>query len=228
MSNYQFSNQPFISRDKHFYKEMFKKVHDKLRTNSSIQEDCIGKIREEEIKEVASIVNQLALEINVNASIVIVVGEGNSYHQTLQVFKELERQTQSFLSSPEIFFVSADMGASYVNQLIDFIGSKDVYLYGISSSANTQSIWFRYLSAYMERRYGSESSKRIIVGANSEKSIIKRKTTERELRKLVLPVSNDMGSSILSPVGLLPLALAGCDIDALLNGAKQAVLDVDI
>lgn len=225
MSNYQFSNQ-FISRDTHFYKEVFRKVHDNIRASSSIQEDCLGKIGEEEIIEVARTINQLALEISVNASIMIVVGEGSSYHQVQRVFKEMENQTQSFLSFPEIFFVSADMGADYVNQLIDFIGSKDVYLYDISTSANTQSMWFRYIGAYMERRYGAESSKRIIVGANSEKSIIKRKTTERELRNLVLPFSNDMGSSILPPVGLLPLAVAGCDIEALLKGAKQAIVEI--
>ena len=113
------------------------------------------------------------------------------------------------------------MNGEYFKHLLDYLENKDFYINVISKSGTTTepAIAFRFLKEYAEKRYGKEgASKRIIATTDAKKGALKTLSTENKYRTFVIP--DDVGGrySVLTPVGLIPIAAAGTNIEELIKG----------
>lgn len=171
-------------------------------------------------------INELAEEIRNNSSILIVTGFGELYYATKMYYEGLKGYFNSNANSPEIIFAGEHRSGLYINQLIQYIANKDVYINVISNSGsvNRPPNAYRLLRAYMERRYRFESTSRVIVTTDGPDDAYKVLATERENRTFVIPrIENPLE---IYPVGLLPLAVAGCDVEAWQKKCKEAALEL--
>ncbi|MDP6711767.1 MAG: glucose-6-phosphate isomerase [Nitrospinaceae bacterium] len=126
---------------------------------------------------------------------------------------------------PEIYFAGQNISSDYHADLLDRLADREVCINVISKSGTTTepAIAFRLLSNFMEKKYGKEESrKRIVVTTDSQKGALKTLADEEGYKSFVIP--DDVGGrfSVLTPVGLLPIAMTGIDIRALLEGAVQS------
>ena len=158
----------------------------------------------------------------------IVVGIGGSYLGS--------RAGISYLSSsfsnqfgregvPEIYFAGQNFSSDYHADLFDLLADRDICLNVISKSGTTTepAIAFRLLKEMMEDKYGTEGARdRIVVTTDSSRGALKSLADELGYRTFVIP--DDVGGrySVLTPVGLFPMAVAGIDIKELMEGACQA------
>ena len=130
---------------------------------------------------------------------------------------------------PVVIFAGFNLSGSYHQELFNFLEDKDVVINVISKSGTTTepAVIFRMFKQYIEDRYGKEESKnRIYVTTDKEKGSLKTLSNQEGYETFVVP--DDVGGrfSVLTAVGLLPIAVAGIDIDALMAGAKQAMADM--
>lgn len=167
--------------------------------------------------------------IRSNSDVFISIGIGGSYLGAKAViealnpsfFNKLNREERNF---PEIFFAGKDISGSYLSDLIRVIGDRDVSLNIISKSGTTTepAIAFRILKDFMENKYGKEEAKkRIFATTDAHKGALKQLADKEGYETFVVP--DDIGGrySVLTAVGLLPIAVAGIDIDELMDGAAQ-------
>jgi len=159
--------------------------------------------------------------------IFIVIGIGGSY---LGARAAIEFVTSSRYNSlkkktPDIYFTGNDLNTESMLELIQLCKGKEVYINVISKSGKTTepAIAFRIFREYLEKRYGSEGAKeRIFVTTDKKKGALKTLADDKGYKTFVVP--DDIGGrySVLSAVGLLPIAVAGIDIDAMMKGAEIA------
>ncbi len=126
--------------------------------------------------------------------------------------------------TPEIYFVGNSISSTYLKHLIDVIGDRDFSLNMISKSGTTTepAIAFRVLKKMAEDKYGKEgAAKRIYATTDKAKGSLKNLATEEGYESFVVP--DDVGGrfSVLTAVGLLPIAVSGADIDKLMEGAAS-------
>ena len=116
------------------------------------------------------------------------------------------------------------MSGAYIQQLLTSLENKEIYVNVISKSGTTMepALAFRVLRQYMEKRYGEEAQNRIIVTTDAEKGVLKKIADNTGYRQFTIPANIGGRYSVLTPVGLLPVAVAGVDIEQLLEGAKKA------
>ena len=126
--------------------------------------------------------------------------------------------------TPEIYFVGNSISSTYIKHLIDVIGDRDFSINMISKSGTTTepAIAFRVFKEMMEKKYGKEeAAKRIYATTDRAKGSLKGLATEEGYESFVVP--DDVGGrfSVLTAVGLLPIAVSGADIDKLMEGAAE-------
>ena len=124
--------------------------------------------------------------------------------------------------TPEIYYVGNNISSSYILDLFDVIEGKDISINVISKSGTTTepAIAFRIFKEYMENKYGKEEAKkRIYVTTDKDKGALRELSDSEGYETFVIP--DDVGGrySIFTPVGLLPIAVAGIDIEKLMEGA---------
>ena len=129
---------------------------------------------------------------------------------------------------PEVIFVGNTFSNTYVSQVLKHIEGKDVVLNVISKSGTTTetALAFRIFKQYIEKKYGKEEAKwRIIATTDARKGTLKELADKEGYEEFVVP--DDIGGrySVFTAVGLLPLALAGVDVKALMEGSLQAMKD---
>lgn len=176
-------------------------------------------------------IKKSAEKIKKNSEILIVIGIGGSY---LGARAAIDFLSHSFYNSlpkekrlhPEIYFAGNNMSGTYMEELLELLDGKDYSINVISKSGTTTepAIAFRILKEHIEKKYGRKESKdRIFVTTDKEKGALKSLADEEGYETFVIP--DDIGGrfSVLTAVGLLPIACAGIDISLLLNGAKAAV-----
>lgn len=167
-----------------------------------------------------------AQKIREDADIFIVCGIGGSYTGARAIIEALHPQFKK--SGPEILFAGHHMGGRYLQQLLDYIGEpredgqpKSVYLNVISKSGSTleTALAFRTLRRWMHQTYKEEAPDRICATTGAEGGVLNDIIDEEGYRKYIIP--DDVGGrfSVLTPVGLLPVAVAGIDIQTLYYGA---------
>ncbi|MDG1296522.1 MAG: glucose-6-phosphate isomerase [Saprospiraceae bacterium] len=179
-------------------------------------------------------IQSLANSIRLNSEVLIVIGIGGSYLGAKSGIHFLKHHFYNELSAekrdgPAIFFAGTNMSPQYLKDLIDLIGDRSFSLNVISKSGTTTepAIAFRFLKSELEKRYGKDLKDRIFLTTDPDRGALTGMAKNEGYEKLVIDPSVGGRFSVLSPVGLLPLAVAGVDINALLSGAEAAMKDVD-
>lgn len=174
-------------------------------------------------------IESLATSIRSDADIFIVCGIGGSYLGAKAIIDALKPHFSS--KGPEILYAGHHMGGKYLEELLQHIkapkadgGQKKVYVNVISKSGSTleTALSFRAIRSTLESMYGDEAANHIICTTSDEGGILNQLIDAKGYKKFVIP--NDIGGrfSVLTPVGLIPIAVAGIDIKALYYGAVAA------
>lgn len=204
------------------YSEVIQQLHNKLETTH----DLTGWLHypEENHGDLLSQIEQVAAEIRQEADVLIVVGVGGSFLGARAILDALTPYFGRQMQGIEVIYVGQNMSGAYINQLLKYIVDKRVYVNVISKSGGTMepALAFRAMRQYMEAKYGEDAQRRIIVTTDAEKGILKALADKADYRQFVIPDNIGGRFSVLTPVGLLPVAVADVDIRALLAGAKQA------
>ena len=212
------------------YDKQVEEAHSELHKMANDKNEFVGWLHwptKYDKKEFARI-KKCAEKIKKDSEVFIVIGIGGSYLGARAVIESL---TNTFYNinpnrkTPQVFFVGNNISSNYINDLLECIGNKDVSINVISKSGTTTepAIAFRIFREFMESKYGiDEARKRIYVTTDKQKGALKKLAKEEEYETFVIP--NNIGGrySVLTAVGLLPIAVAGIDIDKLMYGAKTA------
>ncbi|MCC8043242.1 MAG: glucose-6-phosphate isomerase [Oscillospiraceae bacterium] len=172
-----------------------------------------------------------AEKIKANSDVLIVIGIGGSYLGARAAIEFLKSPNYNALKkdTPDIYYVGNNISPTYLNEIISICEGKDISVNVISKSGTTTepALAFRVFRDLVEKRYGKEGAKeRIFATTDKAKGTLKSLADEQGHETFVVP--DDVGGrySALTAVGLLPIAVAGCDIDALMAGAAQAREDL--
>lgn len=214
------------------YEEQVKQIYNDLNEKAKDENEFVGWLKlpsSYNRKEFAKI-KKAAKRIRKDSEVLVVIGIGGSYLGARAVIESLTSNFANMFpdtlrKSPQIFFVGNSISPNYINELIDCIGDKDISINVISKSGTTTepAIAFRIFREYMESKYGAdEASKRIYVTTDKKKGALKQLADEEEYETFVIPDNVGGRFSVLTPVGLLPISVAGIDIDKLMEGAKNA------
>lgn len=176
-------------------------------------------------KEEFSRILEAAQRIKSNSDVLVVIGIGGSY---LGARSAIEMLTPAFKNEhdlPEIIFAGHHLSSSYLQELIDYLDGKDYSVNVISKSGTTTepAVAFRLFKQLLEDKYGKEEAvQRIFATTDKEKGALKQLATNEGYESFVVP--DDVGGrfSVLTAVGLLPIAVAGIDIEAMMGGAQKA------
>ncbi len=179
-------------------------------------------------KEEYARIKAAAKKIRSTCDAFVVVGIGGSYLGARAVIEFMKGHRYNTIKKdmPEIYFSGRDISAASMNELIELVKDKDVCINVISKSGTTTepAVAFRVLRGLLEEKYGVEGSKeRIFITTDKEKGTLKSFADTMGYETFVVP--DDVGGrfSVLSAVGILPIAVAGIDTDALFAGAAAAM-----
>ena len=207
-------------------------IHKKLVANADKKDEFLGWVnlpKNYDKKEFDKI-KKCAVKIQETSDILIVIGIGGSYLGARAVIESLTNTFYNLLDdkmrkTPQILYVGNNLSPNYLNDIIDVIGNRDVSINVISKSGTTTepAIGFRFFREFLEGKYGiKEAAKRIYVTTDKKKGALKKLATEQKYTTFVIPDNVGGRYSVLTAVGLLPIAVAGVDIDKLMDGAKYA------
>ena len=171
-----------------------------------------------------------AQRIQKNSEVLIVIGIGGSYLGARAAIEALKSNLYNSLkkNTPDIYFIGNTISPTYLNEVISLVDGRDFSVNVISKSGTTTepALAFRVFRELLEERYGAEGAKeRIFATTDKARGTLKELSDEKGYETFVIP--DDVGGrfSVLTAVGLLPIAVAGCDIDALMAGAAKASED---
>ena len=211
------------------YKEQVENIHKELNKRANDEKDFVGwlELPTNYDKEEFERIKKSAEKINKESDILVVIGIGGSYLGARAVIEAL---TSSFISEEqrnytEILYAGNNLSSNYINELIEYIGEKDFSINVISKSGTTTepAIAFRIFREILENRYGiDEARSRIYVTTDKEKGALKTLAQKEGYEQFVIPDNVGGRYSVLTAVGLLPIATAGISIDKLMEGAKKA------
>lgn len=175
-------------------------------------------------------IKKAAKKIKKESDILVVIGIGGSYLGARAVIEALTNTFNNMLTDkqrkyPQILYVGNNLSPNYINELIEYIGEKDFSVNVISKSGTTTepAIAFRIFREILENKYGiDEARSRIYVTTDKERGALKTLADNEGYEKFVIPDNVGGRYSVLTAVGLLPIATAGIDIDKLMQGAQNA------
>lgn len=178
-------------------------------------------------KEEFDRIKKSAEYIKKNADVLIVIGIGGSYLGARAVIEAVKSYNYNLLAkdTPQIYFIGNSISPSSLNEIVSLCDGKDVCVNVISKSGTTTepAIAFRVFRELINSRYSKEeAAKRIFCTTDANKGTLKELADKEGYETFVVP--DDVGGrfSVLTAVGLLPIAVAGIDIDALMLGARNA------
>ncbi len=181
-------------------------------------------------KEEFARIKASAEKIRKNSEVLIVIGIGGSYLGARAVIELLRSPLYNNLSkdTPDIYYVGNSINPTYLSEIISICQDRDFSVNVISKSGTTTepALAFRIFKKMIEERYGKEEAKnRIFATTDKARGTLKNLADSEGYETFVIP--DDVGGrfSVLTAVGLLPIAVAGCDIDALMRGAQMAQAD---
>ncbi|MDV2886088.1 glucose-6-phosphate isomerase [Alkalihalophilus pseudofirmus] len=185
-------------------------------------------------REEFSRIQAAAEKIKNDSDVLLVVGIGGSYLGARATIEALNHSFYNVLSkeerkAPQVFFVGNNISSTYVKDLFALLEGKDVSVNVISKSGTTTepAIAFRIFREFLEKKYGQEEARRrIYATTDREKGALKTLANEEGYESFIIP--DDVGGrfSVLTAVGLLPIAVSGLDIEALMKGAADASADL--
>ena len=214
------------------YTKEVEKNHKELHRIALDEEDFVGWLElptdynKEEFKRIKKAAKKIAKE----SDILVVIGIGGSYLGARAVIESLTSTFYNLLSEkqrkyPQILYVGNNLSPNYINELIEYIGDKDFSVNVISKSGTTTepAIAFRIFREILENKYGiDEARSRIYATTDKEKGALKTLAENEGYEQFVVPDNIGGRYSVLTAVGLLPIAVAGIDIDKLMEGARTA------
>ena len=207
------------------YKEKVERIDRKIREKKNDPKEFLGwlELPTNYDKEEFERIKNAAEKIRKDSQIFICIGIGGSYLGARAVIEAL---TNGFKNEgPEILYAGNNLSSTYIYEMIEAIGNKDISVNVISKSGTTTepAIAFRIFRELLENKYGiEEARKRIYVTTDKEKGALKQLADEEGYKTFIVP--DDIGGrySVLTAVGLLPIAVSGIDIDELMSGARNA------
>ncbi len=215
-----------------------KVAHDTLHNGNGLGNDFLGwvELPTNYDKEEFARIKAAAARIKENTDIFIAIGIGGSYLGARAAIEFLKSPLYNAKKkdTPDVYFAGNSISSTALQELLELCEGRRVSINVISKSGTTTepAIAFRVLRDYLEKTVGKEEAKnRIFVTTDREKGTLKALADREGYETFVVP--DDVGGrfSVLTAVGLLPIAVAGCDIDALMAGARkaqEALCDTDL
>ena len=214
------------------YKSQVENIHKDLHRRANDEDDFVGWLElptnynKEEFKRI----QKAAEKIRKESDILVVIGIGGSYLGARAVIESLSNTFENMKLNekrkyPLVLFAGNNLSPTYLNDLIEIIGDKDFSVNVISKSGTTTepAIAFRVFREILENKYGiDEARSRIYVTTDKERGALKTLSDMEGYERFVVPDNVGGRFSVLSAVGLLPIAAAGVDIKKLMNGARIA------
>ena len=214
------------------YKEKVARIHKQMHEKSTDEKKFLGWLdlpTNYDRKEFERI-KKAANRIRKTSDVFVVIGIGGSYLGARAViealthtfFNEIDRKKRK---APEIIFAGNNISSSYIHDILDYIQDKDISINVISKSGTTTepAIAFRIFREVLETKYGiEEARKRIYVTTDAHRGALKSLSDNEGYESFVIPDNIGGRYSVLTAVGLLPIATAGIDIEKLMQGALLA------
>ncbi len=204
-------------------------AHNTLVAKSGLGNDFLGwvDLPVDYDKEEFARIKAAAARIKEKADILIVIGIGGSYLGARAAIELLRSPYYNNLKkdTPDIYFVGNNISSTYLNEILSICEGKDICVNVISKSGTTTepALAFRIFKKLVEDKYGKEEAKtRIFATTDKARGTLKELSDTEGYETFV--IADDVGGrySVLTAVGLLPIAVAGCDIDKIMEGAQAA------
>lgn len=239
MIRFDFSNAiPFFDeRELSKLEKSVQSAHDALHFKTGAGHDFLGWLTYPNDYDKAEFarVQKAAEQIRSDSDVLLVIGIGGSYLGARAAIEMLQHSFHNDLptnerKSPRIYFVGNQISSTYIRELMEVLDGKEVSVNVISKSGTTMepAIAFRIFREWMEKRYGVEKARRrIYVTTDKEKGALRTLADEEGYESFVIPADIGGRYSVLTAVGMLPIAAAGLDIEAIIHGAARARKDLD-
>ena len=227
-----FENARVFEKNVMKYASQVKEIHNKLHLKAEDEKEFCGwlNLPTNYDKNEFARIKVAAEKIRKDSDILLVIGIGGSYLGARAVIESLTNtfynmQDKNVRKTPQILYVGNNLSSNYIADLIDYIADKDVSINVISKSGTTTepAIAFRIFREILENKYSlKEARKRIYVTTDKERGALKELANKEKYTTFVIPDNIGGRYSVLTAVGLLPIATAGIDIDELMEGARIA------
>ena len=214
------------------YSERVKDIHNELNEKANDEGEFLGwlELPTNYDKEEFERIKKAAEKIRRDSDVLVVIGIGGSYLGARAVIEGLTNTFYNSMpdekrKSPQIVYAGCNLSPVYMNDLLEFVADKDISINVISKSGTTTEpgIAFRIFREVLETKYGAkEARKRIYVTTDKARGALKTLSNEEKYETFVIPDNVGGRYSVLTAVGLLPIATAGINIDKLMDGARQA------
>ena len=218
-------NHAFLKEDVKAYQNQVRAIDEALQNGTCKGNDFIGWLNwaNNYDKEEFSRIKEVAAKVRENTEVFVVCGIGGSYlgaRAAIEMMNGLYGDNK-----PEIIYMGNTFSSTYISQVMNYIKDKEVTVNVISKSGTTTetALAFRILKQFMEEKYGEDAKNRIIATTGKARGTLKALADKEGYETFVIP--DDIGGrfSVITPVGLLPIAVAGIDIDALMKGLHDGM-----
>ena len=214
------------------YSKKVAQIHNSLNEIANDEKEYVGwlELPTNYDKEEFARIKKAAKKIQSDSEVLVVIGIGGSYLGARAVIDALSHTFYNSMpkgkrKTPQIVYAGNNLSPVYMNDLLEFVSDKDISINVISKSGTTTepAIAFRIFREVLETKYGvKEARKRIYVTTDKARGALKTLSDEEKYETFVIPDNVGGRFSVLTAVGLLPIAAAGIDIDKLMKGAKIA------
>lgn len=219
----------FLKEDVKSYQEVVTKYHEQLMNKTGNGNDFVGWVEWPNTydKEEFARIKTVAEKIREKCDVCIVCGIGGSYLGARAAIEMINGLYAN--KKPEMIFMGNTFSSTYIAQVLEYIKDKEVCVNVISKSGTTTetALAFRLLKQFMEEKYGKDGAReRIVATTDKARGTLKTIADKEGYETFVIP--DDIGGrfSVITPVGLFPIAVAGIDIDAIMTGLKKAYDDL--
>lgn len=218
-------NHAFLKEGVKAYQDQVRAIDEALQNGTCKGNDFIGWLNwaNNYDKEEFSRIKEVAAKVRENTEVFVVCGIGGSYlgaRAAIEMMNGLYGDKK-----PEIIYMGNTFSSTYISQVMNYIKDKEVTVNVISKSGTTTetALAFRILKQFMEEKYGEDAKNRIIATTDKARGTLKALADKEGYETFVIP--DDIGGrfSVITPVGLLPIAVAGIDIDALMKGLHDGM-----
>lgn len=191
-------------------------------------EDMAGFINNIISNDEMNLIKEHAKIVRNNADVLLIIGIGGSYMGSYSIYEMFKNHF--IKEKPEIIYIGNDLSSKYLSEVLDYIKDKSIFVNVISKSGTTLEIRLIYqiIKNFMKDKYDDlELKKRIIVTTDEEKGVLRDEVNKYGYKSFVIPTDIGGRYSLMTSAHLFPLAVAGFDIDALLNGYINGLKLID-
>ena len=234
--NYENAASFVAAHELEYASELVKVLHNRIHEQTGAGSDFLGwvDLPENYDKDEFARIQKAAEKIQSDSDVLLVIGIGGSYLGARAAIEALNNhfynlQDKATRKAPQIIFVGHHISSTYVQELVEYLQDKTFSINVISKSGTTTepAIAFRVFKKLLIEKVGrEEANKRIYATTDKAKGAVKVEAVANDWETFVVPDNVGGRFSVLTPVGLLPIAAAGIDIEALMNGANAARKDL--